>query len=315
MFKRWSTRLGAIKIGPVPIPLNTMLTPDDYEYYLNDSRARVLVVSEELYPLIKAIKGGLPYLRDLIIISETEGAHVPFKQKYKHAPSELKSAFTTKADVGFWLYSSGSTGSPKGAIHSQYDMVVTSKAYAQGVLGLNENDICLSASRLFFAYGLGGGMYFPFSVAASAVLSPKRPTPEHIFTLLRKFRPTVFFGIATLCAQMLEYKRNGDAQKGIKPDPNSDPEFSSVRVCVSSGEALPPDIFYRWKERFCLETIDGIGSTEVLHIFCSNRPGEVKPGSQGKPVPGYELKIIDEEGKEVPQGHIGTLLVKGESIA
>ena len=158
-------------------------------------------------------------------------------------------------------------------------------------------------------------MYFPLSVGASAVLSPKRPTPEHIFTLLRKFRPTVFFGIPTLYAQMLEYKTKEDAQKGIKPDPNLDHEFSSVRVCVSSGEALPPDIFYRWKERFGLEIIDGIGSTEVLHIFCSNRPGAIKPGFAGKPVPAYELKIVDEEGKEVPQGHIGTLLVKGESIA
>ncbi|MCS7280151.1 MAG: benzoate-CoA ligase family protein [Desulfobacterota bacterium] len=306
---------GAIKIGAVPIPLNTMLTPDDYEYYLNDSRSKVLVVSEELYPLIKQIKGDLPYLRDLIIVSETEGAHVPFKQKYKHAPSELKPEFTTKDDVGFWLYSSGSTGSPKGAIHSQYDMVVTSKCYAQGVLQLTENDICLSASRLFFAYGLGGGMYFPLSVGASAVLSPKRPTPEHIFSLLRRFRPTVFFGIPTLYAQMLDYKEKEDRILGRKPDPNSDHEFSSCRICVSSGEALPPDIFFRWKERFGLEILDGIGSTEVLHIFCSNRPGEIKPGSAGKPVPGYELKIVDEEGREVPPGEIGTLLVKGDSIA
>lgn len=311
----YATFFGAIKIGAVPIPLNTMLTAADYEYYLNDSRARVLVISEELYPVLKEIKGDLPYLRDLIIISETEGPHVPFKQKYKHASPELKPEYTTKDDAGFWLYSSGSTGSPKGAIHSQYDMVVTSKNYAQGVLGLNENDICLSASRLFFAYGLGGGMYFPLSVGASAVLSPKRPTPEHIFSLLRRFRPTIFFGVPTLYGQMLEFKEKEDREKGIKPDPNSDHEFSSVRICVSSGEALPPDLFYRWKERFGLEILDGIGSTEVLHIFCSNRPGQVKPGSLGKPVPGYELKIVDDEGRELGPNEIGTLLVKGESIA
>jgi benzoate-CoA ligase len=306
---------GAIKIGAVPIPLSTMLTAEDYEYYLNDSRAKALVISEELYPIVKQIKGDLPYLRDVIIISETEGAHIPFKQKYKHAPSELKAEFTTKDDVGFWLYSSGSTGSPKGAIHSQYDMVITSRAFAQGILGLTENDICLSASRLFFAYGLGNGMYFPLSVGASVVLSPKRPTPEHIFELLRRFRPTVFFGIPTLYAQMLDYKEKKDRELGITPDPNADHEFSSVRICVSSGEALPPDVYHRWKRRFGVDILDGIGSTEVLHIFCCNRPGEIRPGSAGKPVPGYELKIVDDNGQEVPRGEIGTLLVKGDSIA
>src|SRR5512137_2362108 len=152
---------GAVKIGAVPIPLNTMLTPEDYEYYLNDSRARVLVVSEQLMPVVSQIKGDLLYLRDLIVISETKGAHIPFRQKYRHASETIKTEFTTKDDVGFWLYSSGSTGAPKGAIHSQYDMVAAAESFGQGVLGLTENDICFSAARLFFYYGLGNGMYFP----------------------------------------------------------------------------------------------------------------------------------------------------------
>ena len=306
---------GAIKLGAIPIPVNTMLNPEDYEFYLNDSRARLLVVSEELLPVINKIKGDLPYLRDIIVISEVEGAHIPFKQKYKSAPATIKTTSTTRDDVGFWLYSSGSTGSPKGAIHSQYDMVVTSNAYAKGILGLTEDDICLSAARLFFAYGLGNGMYFPLSAGCSAVLSPHRPTPEIMFRCLEKFRPTIFFGIPTLYGQMLEYQVRMDREKGVKADPNADHALSSVRICVSGGEALPPGIYKRWKDRYGVNILDGMGSTEMAHIFLSNSPGEIKLGSTGKPVPGYELKLVDHEGNEVPQGDIGTLLVKGDSAA
>ncbi len=306
---------GAVRIGAIPVPVNTMLTPEDYEYYLNDSRARVLAVSEELLPLVRQIKGDLHYLRDLVVISETEGAHIPFRQKYRHSPSTIKTEYTTRDDAGFWIYSSGSTGSPKGAVHSQYDMVVTSESYAQKVLKLTEDDICFSAARLFFAYGLGNGMYFPMSVGASTVLNPGRPTPETIFRYLEKFRPTVFFGVPTLYGQMLEYKAHQDRERGTQPDPNSNHELSSVRLCVSAGEALPEEIYYRWKKRFGLDILDGIGSTEMLHIFLSNQPGAIKPGSTGKPVPGYELRLIDDEGKDVPQGEIGTLMVKGGSAA
>lgn len=306
---------GAIKIGAVPIPVNTMLTSEDYEYYLNDSRAKALVVSEQLLPLVQQIEGDLLYLRDLIVISEISGAHIPFKQKYKHAPVTAKTAYTTKDDVGFWLYSSGSTGSPKGAIHSQYDMVVTSEAFAKGVLGLTEDDICFSAARLFFAYGLGNGMYFPMSVGGAAVLNPNPPTPENVFRHLEKFRPTVFFGVPTLYGQMLAYMEQQDKEKGTKPDPDGNHPLSSVRICVSSGEALPTELYYRWKKRFGVDIIDCIGSTEMLHVFLANYPDDIRVGSTGKPVPGYELKLVDEEGQEVPQGEIGTLLVKGDSAA
>lgn len=306
---------GAIKIGAVPIPVNTMLTPEDYEYYLNDSRARVLVISEELRSIVGQIKGDLLYLRDLIVISEKEGAFIPFKQKYRHAPVTIKTEFTTKDDVGFWLYSSGSTGSPKGAIHSQYDMVVVSESFGQGILKLTENDILFSAARLFFAYGLGNSGYLPFSVGASVILNPDAPKPEGVFHCVKKYSPTVFFGVPTLYGQMLEYKEKEDKEKGITPDPNKPHEFSSARLCVSAGEALPPDIYYRWKQRFGIDIVDGIGSTEMLHIFISNQPGQVIPGSTGKPVPGYEVKLVDDEGQDVPKGEIGLLLVKGESSA
>ncbi len=306
---------GAIKIGAVPIPVNTMLTPDDYEYYLNDSRARLLVVSEQLIPVIAQIKGDLRYLRDMVVISEKSGAYLPFKQKYRHAPGTIKTEFTTKDDVGFWLYSSGSTGAPKGAIHSQYDMVAVSESFGQGILKLTENDILFSAARLFFAYGLSNAGYLPFSVGASVILSSHAPKPEGMFKYLEKYRPTIFFGIPTLYGQMLEYKEKEDEAKGAKADPNSNHELSSVRICVSAGEALPPDIYHRWKKRFGIEIIDGIGTTEMLHIFICNAPGNVKPGSTGKPVPGYEIKLVDDNGQDVPQGEIGTLLVKGASAA
>ncbi|MBN2123752.1 MAG: benzoate-CoA ligase family protein [Deltaproteobacteria bacterium] len=306
---------GAIKIGAIPIPINTMLTPTDYEFYLNDSRSRLLVVSEELLPLINQIKGDLPYLRDIIVINETEGARIPFKQKYKSAPATIKTALTTRDDVGFWLYSSGSTGAPKGAIHSQYDMVTCSNSYGKNVLQLREDDILFSAARMFFAYGLGNSVYFPLSVGASVVLNPERPTPDSVCKYMEMFRPTLFFGIPTLYGQILEYQARLDREQGADPNPNADHAFSSVRLCISAGEALPSDLYYRWKERFGVDILDGIGSTEMAHIFLSNRPAEIRPGSTGKPVPGYELKIVDDEGREIPQGEIGTLMVKGNSAA
>ena len=306
---------GAIRIGAVPVPVNTMMTPDDYEYFLNDSRAKALMVSESLLPIVYQITGDLPYLRDLVVIEEGGGAKQPFRQKYRRAPSACKSAPTTRDDVGFWLYSSGSTGFPKGAIHSQNDPVVCAENYGRNVLDITEGDVTLSAARLFFAYGLGNTAFYPLSVGASSVLYPERPAPDLMYELLRKHKPTIFFGVPTLYAAMLAYAEKEDAREGRKPDPNRPHALSSVRLCVSAGEALPPDVFYRWKERYGLEIVDGLGSTEMLHIFLSNRPGEVVPGSTGKPVPGYEIKLVDDTGARVPDGEVGTLLVKGDSAA
>lgn len=306
---------GAMAIGAVPVPCSTMLTPDDYEYFLNDSRAKVLIVSESLVPVIHKIDGDLQYLRDMIVVDEGLGPKIPFRQKYKRAPATAKVADTTADDVGFWLYSSGSTGFPKGTIHSQYDPVVCATNFAKGVLGMTEDDITLSAARLFFAYGLGNSNYFPFSVGASAVVYPDRPTPGQMFELLERYRPTLFFGVPTLYASMLDYAAKLDRKNGTQADPNAKHIFSSVRLCASAGEALPTEIYHRFKARYGVEILDGIGSTEMCHIFLSNRPGEVVPGSTGTPVPGYEIKLIDDDGGAVAQGEVGTLLVKGDSAA
>ncbi len=305
----------AIAIGAVPVPCSTLLTSEDYHYFLNDSRARALVVSEPLLAAIHAIEGDLPYLRDLIVVNEGVGPKLPFQQKYRRAPSTLKSADTTRDDIGFWLYSSGSTGAPKGTIHSQYDMVVSAENFAKGVLEMTEDDITLSAARLFFAYGLGNTNYFPLSVGASSVVYPDRPTPELMFDLLRRYRPTLFFGVPTLYASILDFAERQDRSRCTQPDPNTEHEFSSVRLCVSAGEALPTDVYHRFKNRYGIEILDGLGSTEMGHIFLSNRPGRVVPGSTGTPVPGYEVKLVGEEGDEVKKGEVGTLLVKGESAA
>jgi 4-hydroxybenzoate-CoA ligase len=304
---------GAIKIGAVPVPINTMLTPNDYEYLLNDSRAKALVISEELVPLINEIKGDLLYLRDMIVVADDE-PQVPFRQKVKNASSVLDPEYTTKDDVGFWLYSSGSTGPPKGAVHCMESPLVAATNYGKGVLGVTEDDICFSAARLFFAYGIGNSMFFPMAAGGSVILNKSRPTPESVFSTLERFRPTIFFGVPTLYGQMLEYKARQDKEKGVDPDPEVH-ELSSVRMCVSAGEALPEDILRRWKERFGVDILDGIGSTEMLHIYISNLPGDIKPGASGKPVPGYEIKIVDDEGNEVPRGEIGRLLAKGRSAA
>jgi 4-hydroxybenzoate-CoA ligase len=305
----------AIRIGAVPVPCNTMMTAKDYEYFLNDSRAKALVCSEQLVPVIQEITGDLPYLRDLIVVRKQGGVRIPFKQKYRHAPSTCKSASTTRDDVGFWLYSSGSTGFPKGTIHSQYDLVVTCDNYAKGVLNITEDDKTLSAARLFFAYGLGNSNTFPLSVGGSAVITSRPPTPALMFELLVEHRPTIFFGVPTLYAQMLDFMQKKDKEDGATPDPNSDHALSSVRICISGGEALPTDIYQRWKERFGVEILDGIGSTEMCHIFLSNRPGDVRPGSTGREVPGYKIKLVDDEGRQVDDGEIGTLHVKGDSAA
>jgi benzoate-CoA ligase len=194
-------------------------------------------------------------------------------------------------------------------------MIDCAEGFAKGVVGMSENDITLSAARLFFAYGLGNSNFFPLSVGAAAVLYSERPTPELIFNLLRKHKPTIFFGVPTLYAAILDYAAKQDQQHGAKPDPDGAHALSSVRLCVSAGEALPPDVYTRWKERYGVEIIDGIGSTEMLHIFLCNRPGQVKPGSTGTPVPGYECKLLNDDGAETPQGEIGTLHVKGNSAA
>jgi benzoate-CoA ligase family protein len=295
---------GAIKIGAVPIPTNTLLKPADYQYIANDSRARVAIVSEALLPRLQAIpRDQLRYLRQIVVVGQAPAGTRSFAELLEgHAP-ELEAEPTSKDDAAFWLYSSGSTGFPKGCVHLHKDMVVAAELYAKGILRISEQDRCFSVAKLFFAYGLGNALYFPFAVGGTGILWPGAPTAPDVYAVIERHRPTLFFSVPTNYGMLLAHRREG----------GPDFDLSSIRHAVSAGEALPPALFERFKERFGVEILDGIGSTEVLHIFLSNRPGAIRPGSTGQVVPGYEAKLLDEDNQPVPPGEVGNLLVKGDS--
>lgn len=294
---------GAIKIGAVPIPVNTLLKPHDYEYLLNDSRARVLLVSEPLLAQVEPIRSQLKYMEQIVVVGQGAHGQLGYSELTGAASPELVPEMLSKDDACFWLYSSGTTAFPKGAVHLQHDMLVAADLYARPILDINENDRTFSAAKLFFAYGLGNGLYFPFRVGASTVLYPGKPDRIKAYEIIQEYQPTLFFSVPTGYGGMLSVE---DAAQRF--------DIGSLRLCVSAGEALPPALFERWKDRFGVEILDGIGSTEILHIFISNRPGRVKPGSTGEIVPGYEAKIVDGQGRETPTGEIGDLLIKGDSI-
>jgi len=295
---------GAIKIGAIPIPINYMYTADDYRLLLNNSRARVLIIHEEYKDEVFGWKEKLLYLRNTVVVfNKQRNGNISFWDLVDHCSDQLDVAYTTIDDQAFWNYTSGSTGVPKAAVHLQHDVFTCIDNYARSTLGLTSEDVLFSASKFFFAYGLGNSVFYPFGLGASVVLASERPTPSAVLETIAKYRPTVFFGIPTLYASLLQFE---DIDKY---------DLSSLRICTSAGEALPKEIFAKWKKRFGIEILDGIGSTELLHIFISNRPGDVKPGSSGKLVPGYSARIIDEAGNEVPYGEVGTLHIKGESIA
>jgi len=294
---------GAIKIGAVPIPVNTLMRGADYLYFLQDSRAKVAVISASLLAEVAPVLVEAPQLRHVLVAGGKPGPHLSYETCVQGASPRLEAAATSRDDAAFWLYSSGSTGRPKGAVHLHHDMVVCYETYARHILDLRPTDRVFSAAKLFFAYGLGNAGYFPMGAGAESVLSPHRPTPDAVFEILARHRPTIFFGVPTLYAAMLAVK-----------DAHTRRDLSSLRLCVSAGEALPDEIYGRWKERFGVEIIDGIGTTEILHIFLSNRPGAARPGSTGRPVPGYDAVIVDDAGLPVKRGAIGNLRVKGDSI-
>jgi benzoate-CoA ligase len=293
---------GAIKIGAVPIPVNTLMRGADWLYFLNDSRAKIAVISAPLLAEAAPVLADAPHLRHVLVAGGAPGPYRSWDDEVARASADLTAVVTSRDDAAFWLYSSGSTGFPKGAVHLHHDMVVATETYAKQVLGLRPTDRVFSAAKLFFAYGLGNAGYFPMGVGAQSVLFPHRPTPDGVFEVLARRRPTIFFGVPTLYASMLAVK---DAERRW--------DLSSLRLCVSAGEALPEEIYTRWRERFGVEIIDGIGTTEILHIFLSNRPGAVRPGSSGLPVPGYDAIIVDDEGRPIPRGEIGNLRVQGDS--
>ncbi|MBI4986689.1 MAG: benzoate-CoA ligase family protein [Rhodocyclales bacterium] len=295
--------LGGIKAGAVPVAANTLLTPSDYQYMLRDSRARVLVVSKLLWPQFREIVKDAPQLKHVIISGGEEPDTLNFDAQLAAAGEVFHTAETTCDDPCFWLYSSGSTGKPKGTVHVQASLIQTAELYAIPTLNISENDLVFSAAKLFFAYGLGNGLTFPMAVGATAVLMAERPTADAVFKRLRTYQPTIFYGVPTLYAMMLA---NPDCPRG---------EEMKFRHCTSAGEALPEEIGKQWTARFGVDILDGIGSTEMLHIFLSNRAGEVRYGTTGKPVPGYEVRLVGDDGRPVATGEVGELQIHGPSSA
>jgi 4-hydroxybenzoate-CoA ligase len=299
--------LGAIKAGAVPIPLNTLLPPETWRYMIADSGATAVVITGELYDQAAHVLDEINRLRPLQIIvvgAPSEHNIINFNALLNTCSARFDAVPTHADDTAFWLYSSGSTGSPKGTRHIQSSLMKTAELYGQGVLGIGPDDVVFSAAKLFFAYGLGNGLTFPLAVGASAVLMPGRPTPDSIGEVMRTHNPTVFCGAPTLFTAML-----------ARPDIGRGAGSSRLRLTSSAGEALPEEIGKRWQEIVGTEVIDGIGSTEMLHIFLSNRPGSVRYGTSGTPVPGYEARIIDENDADVPVGEIGELIIKGPTSA
>jgi len=294
--------LGAIRAGIVPVPLNTLLTAEQYAYVLADCRARVLFVSEALFAVVRDIIGRLADLECVIVSGKNAFGHKLLSDELARESDNFMTAATHADEPAFWLYSSGSTGMPKGVRHLHANLAATAETYASQVLGIRENDICLSAAKLFFAYGLGNAMTFPMSVGATTILNAERPTPEQMFSLLNKYNPTIFYGIPTLFASMLNDSAMKDQRAGRR-----------LRICTSAGEPLPESVGNAWKTRFGVDILDGVGSTELLHIFLSNAPGDIKYGAAGRPVPGYEVRLVNESGSDVADGEIGEMLVHAPS--
>jgi benzoate-CoA ligase family protein len=300
----WPTAfLGCLKAGVVAVPVNTLMTEGDYRFMLADSRARVLVVSDALYPRFEKLIGKSPDLEHVIVSGERAHGHKRFEDVLTEANAEPHAAPTVRDDIAFWLYTSGSTGKPKGAVHVHADFKLTDDLYGRPFLGITEQDVCYSVAKLFFAYGLGNALTFPMSAGATTVLLPDRPTPDGVAALLRQHPVTVFYAVPTFYAAFL-----ASAEAPARAELN-------LRRCISAGEALPEDIGRRWLDRYGTDILDGIGSTEMLHIFLSNRAGDVKYGTTGKPVPGYDVKLVDDDGLPVKKGEMGELLVRGPTSA
>lgn len=293
---------GSLRVGVVPVAINTLLATDIYQSILNDSRARVLFVSAALLPVVAPLLDNHPWI-DKVFVTGSDDQYLDFTKELQQ--SETVNAVEVSADeTAFWLYSSGSTGQPKGVRHIHSSLQFTADTYGKSVLGIEQADVVYSAAKFFFAYGLGNALTFPMSVGATTVLLAGRPTPDVVVNILNNHKPTIFCGVPTLYAATIAYLETGKAQVNTK-----------LRRCISAGEALPADIGNQWQNIVGCEILDGVGSTEMLHIFLSNAPGDVVYGTSGVAVPGYQLRLVDEQGEEVAVGEVGELLVNGDSAA
>lgn len=294
---------GAMKSGAVPVPLNTLLAAPVYDAILNDSRASILVVSAALWDTVKPAIDGNSYLRQVVVIGDAPEGTTSF-ETFMDGAEVLDTIEAHDDELAFWLYSSGSTGTPKGVRHIHSSMKATADTFGAQVLGIREDDVIFSAAKFFFAYGLGNAVSFPMSVGATTIIFSGRPTPDAMFDVMANEKPTLFCGVPTLFAALVAEQE----KRGGTPD-------HTIRLCTSAGEALPCDIGDRWEKLWGCQIVDGVGSTEMLHIFLSNAPGDIVYGTSGKAVPGYEVRLVDEHDEDVPDGEVGELLVRGPSSA
>jgi len=297
------TWFGASRIGAVITMVNPLLPAEDYKYYLDYTRARCAVIHESLLKNFEEAAKDARYLRHVIVVGREQGVFHSYEQAINSQSDELTPADTHRDDIAIWLFTSGSTGRPKGAVHLQHDLPYNTEVFAKRTIGVNENDLTISVPKLFFGYATGTNLLFPFAVGGACALFDERSTPEKLFEVIQRYRPTILTTVPTMINAMLNME--GSTQR----------DLSSLRFCYSAGEALPVELHTRWMETFGVEIYDGIGSAEMFHIYITNRPNDVKPGSLGRIVEGYEARIVDAEGKEVATGEMGTLRIKGDSAA
>jgi benzoate-CoA ligase len=301
---------GTSRIGSVITMVNPLLPASDYEYYLDYTRARVAVITESLVDAFIECSKSSRYLKSVLVVGERDvasaSARVAFRSFDRVAgsmPDECERADTTRDDIAIWLFTSGSTGKPKGAVHLHHDLPYNTECYAKGILKFDENDLTVSVPKLFFGYATGTNLLFPFAAGGTTALFSERSTPEKMFEVIERYRPTILTSVPTMINGMLNFEGG------------SERDLSSLRMCLSAGEALPTELYDRWMRTFNVEILDGIGSAEMFHIYVTNRPGDVKAGSLGRLVEGYEAQIVDAEGHEVETGEMGTLRIKGDSAA
>lgn len=295
--------LGAQKAGVVPVPLSTLGTPDDYDYALRDSRAVALVTHAALYERVERVWRAVPGLRHCLVVGGDPPGTIPFEPAHAAEPPTYDPAPTHRDDMAYWLYSSGTTGRPKGIVHLHHDMLFCVEPYVRHVLGMTAEDRTFAVPRLFFSYGLTSCLYLPFWCGASTILVPERPDPARVFEVCAKLRPTLFFSVPTSYAALL---------REVEANP---PDLRSLRLTISAGEPLPAPLYAHWVARTGIECLDGLGATEVGYIYVSNRPGAVRPGTSGQLLPGYRARVVDAEGRDVPPGTVGDLWMSGESVA
>jgi len=298
-----SAWFATVQIGAVVSAVNPGLKPDELTWYLNYTRAKVVVTDSVTAAGIDAVRASCPHLKHVLVAGGNAGRHLDFDLELTKVKPDREIADTHKDDTCVWLYTSGSTGFPKGAVHKQHDFVFNAYTYGLPVLQYSEKDIGVSVPRLAFGYALGSNLLFPLLAGGATALFKDKPTPEKLFEMMKKHRPTVLTAVPTALNNIL-------SNPGIQ-----DVDFSSLRVCISAGEALPAELYQRWKQRTGVEILDGIGSAEMFHIFITNRLNDVKLGSLGRVVEGYEAKVCDDQGRELLRGDVGTLWVRGDSMA